>query len=125
MDYITPDDLLVKFGEAWASEEDRELFAEQINAWLYGRQIPLVTTEGTKQVIRSAAFFLARAAKENQLYVDTENVKAMKVSAQPGTSVEYQYAAYKNAQNRWVKLAEDLLVDFSSPTYSTPLYKIN
>ena len=126
MNYITALELQTKFGETWASAEDFDLYAEQVNAWLYGNNIPLNVVDQTKAAaIRSAAFFLARAAKEDALYQDTDNVKSRKGSAQPGTSFEVSYFSYARVQNRWVKIATDLLAEWFETTYVHPLHKIN
>ncbi len=126
MDYITKQQLIDKFGIDWATDEDFEFYAEQVNAWLYGRQIPTNLVDPKDiLVVNQAAFFLARAAKEDQLYINTDNIKAQKGSAQQGTSFEIQYVAYKNAENRWIKLAKDLLVNFSTQSYVFLIDKIN
>lgn len=126
MDYITPLDLQTKFGADWTTVDNFDLYAEQVNAWLYGNNIPIGVIDPTKAAaIRSAAFFLARAAKEDALYENTDNIKARKGSAQPGTSFEVQYFAYARVQNRWVKIATDLLSEWFETTIVHPLYKIN
>lgn len=126
MSYITADDLLNKFGPTWAEPEDLDLYAEQVNAWLYGKNIPINVIDPIKLAsIRSAAFFLARAAKEDALYTDSDPIKSKKVSAQPGTSVETQYFAYRSVENRWVKIANDMLSEWFETSFVHPLYKIN
>lgn len=126
MFYITVEDLIAKFGIDWATQEDFDLYADQVNAWLYGNSIPLEpATVLDSEIIKRAAYFLARAAKENQLYQNTDNIKSKKVSAQPGTSTETQYVAYKNVENRWVKQAKDLLKDFFVVCYVYQIDKIN
>ena len=125
MNYITPLDLQTKFGADWTTVENFDLYAEQVNAWLYGNNIPIGVTDPTKAAaIRSAAFFLARAAKEDALYENTDNIKSRKGSAQPGTSFEVQYFAYARVQNRWVKIATDLLSEWFEPSFVHPLNKI-
>ena len=126
MDYITKADLITKFGTSWASDEDFELYADLVNSWLYGRGIPQdVTNPDDITMIRRAAFFLARAAKEDALYVSTDNIKSQKGSAQSGTNFEVEYVAYKNAENRWIKLAKDCLVNFLQSSYVLLINKIN
>lgn len=126
MDYITKADLITKFGTSWASDEDFELYADLVNSWLYGRGIPQgVTNPEDIAMIRRAAFFLARAAKEDALYVSTDNIKSQKGSAQSGTNFEVEYVAYKNVENRWIKLAKDCLVNFLQSSYVSLINKIN
>ena len=126
MDYISKADLVAKFGIAWATDEEFDLYADLVNAWLYGRGIPQdLTAAEDLECVRKASFFLARAAKEDALYVDTDNVKARKGSAQQGTSFEVQYEAHQNVMNRWVKIALDLLSNFISEKYVFLIDKIN
>lgn len=126
MDYITKQQLIDKFGVNWDTDENFELYTEQVNAWLTGREIPTgLTNPEDITVVTMAALFLARAAKEDALYVSTDNIKSEKGSAQQGTSYEIQYVAYKNVENRWIKLAKDLLVRFTNTSYVYLIDKIN
>lgn len=126
MEYITKDDLISKFGASWATDEEFQLYTDQVNAWLYGREIPQGLTDPEElNSIRMAAFFLTRAAKEEALYTNTDNIKSQKGSAQQGTSFEIEYVAYKNVENRWVKLANDILIRFTKRSYVFLIDKIN
>lgn len=109
--YITVQDLVDKFGTAWASSDDFDIYADLVNAWLFGKNIPTESQVSSESwaVIKQAAFFLARAAKEDSLYTSDDGIKSESVSADTGVSVETSYFAYQKVMNRWIKAAMDLL----------------
>lgn len=116
--YITAQDLVDKFGSAWASADDFDVYSELVNAWLFGKNIPLESQVSSESwaVIKQAAFFLARAAKEDALYTNDDGIKSESVSADTGVSVETSYFAYQKVLNRWIKAAMDLLDPWLSST---------
>lgn len=125
--YITVEDLVTKFGAQWDTPENLDSHADLVNAWLFGKSIPLADQVSPQEwiYIQKAAFFLARAAKENELYTDSSDIKSEKVSADTGTSVETSYFAYVNAKSRWIKSAEDLLSPWLNTSRVFQILKIN
>lgn len=127
MIYITPEDLKTKFGDNWATDADLEDISDLVNAWMTKYSLP--TQDKVNIVdwleIKKGAFFLARAAKDKELYFSEDGVKSEKVSAETGTYVETTFFAYKNAMNYWVKAAMDLFNPYINTELVFFLPKIN
>lgn len=127
MEYITAEELLARFGAAWATPEEYADYADLVNAWLMGAGLSSPSSYNADDVIiyKKASFFLARAAKEGQLFVDSDGIKSQKVSADTGTSVETAYFAYQSAENRWVKAAKSMIGSLITYTVVSAIHKIN
>ena len=126
MDFITRTDLEDKFGQAWATSEDFDLYADQVNAWLTGQGLEAVYKVAEHQtLVLKASYFLARAAKEDALYISSDNVKARKGSAQPGTFAELTYFATAPIKNKWIKVAEDMLLPLFNLVRSQVVFAID
>lgn len=127
MIYITPDDLKAKFGDNWATDADLEDYSDLVNAWMTKHRLPTKDQTSIENwiEIKKGAFFLARAAKSNELYFSEDGLKSEKASAESGTFVETSYFAYKNAMSYWVKAALDLFDPYMSTELVFFLPKIN
>lgn len=127
MEYITDAELLAHFGPAWATPEQYLEYADLINAWLMGAGLPSIDSFPAEDQmnIKKACYFLARAAKEEQLFTDSTGIKSEKVSADTGTYVETSYFAYQTAENRWVKAAKSILGSYIVNSYVSAIHKIN
>lgn len=127
MEYITADELLVRFGAAWATPEQYSEYADLTNAWLMGAGLSSPSSYNAEDTViyKKASFFLARAAKEGQLFVDSDGIKSQKVSADTGTSVETSYFAYQSAENRWVKAAKGMIGSLITYSAVSVIHKIN